>query len=133
MSRQNVEAFRQLLEAVSGRDLERLLALTDPDVHWRSFFAALIAKGEYHGHDGIREYVADLHESWDRLRAEVEDVLDAGDVVVGIGRVEYRGKESGVESASPAGWMVKFREGKVLVFRAFSDPAAAFEAVGSAA
>ena len=130
MSRENVEAFRELLDAVSRQDLARLTELTHPDVHWRSFFAALLAKGEYHGHDGLREYVADISESWDSLRPEVEDVLDAGDVIVGIGRVEYRGKESGVESTAAAGWMVKFRDGKVIVFRAFNDPGAAFEAVG---
>jgi ketosteroid isomerase-like protein len=133
MSRDNVELFRKVLSSVGEDDLGgRLVELCDPDVEWRSFFAALLPSGEYHGHDGLRDYARDLEEAWEDLRVDVYDVLDAGDVVVGIGRVRFRGKGSGVESASDAGWMLKFRAGKVLVFRAFRDPAEAFEAVGLA-
>ena len=131
MSQENVEVFRRVLAAVGEDDLaERLIELCDPEVEWRSFFAALLPAGEYHGHEGLRDYARDLDEAWEDLRVELEDVLDAGDVVVGIGRVCFRGKGSGVASESDAGWMLKFRAGKVLVFRAFRDPAEAFEAVG---
>jgi hypothetical protein len=47
-----------------------------------------------------------------------------------VGRIHYRGKGSGVESASTAGWMLKFRDEKLLCFRAFREPAQALEAVG---
>ena len=129
MSRENVETFRALLNAVGG-DAEDLIALADPEVEWHSFFAALLPTGEYHGHDGLREYVRDVDEAWENIRPEADDVLDAGEVVIGVGRVHYRGKESGVESEAPAGWMVKFRKGKVLRFRAFRDPYEVLEAVG---
>jgi len=33
------------------------------------------------------------------------------------------------ETASPAGWMLRFRDGKVLRFRAFRAPERALEAV----
>jgi ketosteroid isomerase-like protein len=35
-----------------------------------------------------------------------------------------------VEMALPAGWMLKFRDGKVALFRAFRDPEAVLESVG---
>ena len=55
-------------------------------------------------------------------RAEVDQTLAAGDIVVLVGRIHYRGKGSGAESATPAGWMLKFRDNKVLCFRAFREP-----------
>jgi ketosteroid isomerase-like protein len=131
MSQENVEVFRKVLSSVGEDDLGgRLVELCDPEVEWRSFFAALLPAGEYHGHGGLRDYARDLEEAWDDIRVDLHDVLDAGDIVVGIGDVRFRGKGSGVESESAAGWMLKFRAGKVLVFRAFRDPAEAFEAVG---
>ena len=132
MSRENVETFKLVLETVgelsSGPD--SLIALADPEIEWRSFFAALLPTGEYHGHDGLREYVKDLSEAWEDLRVEVDGVLDAGEIVVGLGRIHFRGRSGGVESPSEAGWMMRFRDGRVVRFRAFRDPGAALEAVG---
>lgn len=130
MSRQNVEAVREVLAAISQRDLSRLLELTHPEIEWRSFFAAVSGTGEYHGHDGVREYLRDLEEAFEWIRPEPDDLLDAGDVVVAIGRVHYRGRGSGVETDSPAGWVFRFRDGRLLRFRAFRDPEQALEAVG---
>jgi ketosteroid isomerase-like protein len=130
MSQENVEAARQVLAAVSRRDLSTLLDLSDPEIEWRSFFAALSETGEYHGHAGMREYMSDLNEAFEWLRPEVGDLLDAGDLVVGVGRIYYRGRGSGVETDSPAGWVFRFRDGKLRRFRAFRDPDQALEDVG---
>jgi ketosteroid isomerase-like protein len=131
MSRENVEAAREIIAAISCRDLSRLLELTDPEIEWRSFFAALSSEaGEYRGHEGMRRYIGDLNEVFEWLRPEVGDLLDAGDLVVGHGRIYYRGKGSGVETDSPAGWVFRFRDSKLLRFRAFRDPEQALEAVG---
>jgi ketosteroid isomerase-like protein len=125
----NVETVRRVLDAVGRRDVARLLALTDPEVEWRSFFA-FDERGMYCGHDGLRQYVDDVSEAFEHLRPEPTDLLDAGNIVVGVGRIHYRGQESGLETESPAGWMFKFRGGKVVCFRAFRDPEQALETVG---
>jgi ketosteroid isomerase-like protein len=41
VSRENLDSVRRVLKAVSERDLAALLDLTEPQVEWRSFFAAL--------------------------------------------------------------------------------------------
>ena len=64
--------------------------------------------------------------------AELHDALGIADFAVLVGRIHFRGKGSGVESTSPAGWMLKFRDGKLLRFRAFGEPAQALESVGLA-
>jgi ketosteroid isomerase-like protein len=129
MSRENVELAREVLAALGMRDPARLIALSDPEVEWHSFFA-LSEGGVYRGHDGTRRYLSDLTDAWEIGRAEVDDALGIADVAVLVGRIHYRGRGSGVESTSPAGWMLKFRNGKVLRFRAFAEPAQALEAVG---
>jgi len=118
-----------VLDTLGTRDAERLIALSDPEVEWHSFFA-LSEGGVYRGHDGTRRYMSDLADAWEIRAAEVDDALGVGDIAL-VGRIHYRGRGSGVESASPAvGWMLKFRDGKVLRFRAFSEPEQALEAVG---
>jgi len=129
MSQENVEIVRQVFDAIAQRDLQRLVALTDPAVEWRSFFA-VGEGGVYRGHTRMRQYLDDLREAFEYLRPELDDLLDAGDIIIGVGRICYRGKESGVETESPAGWMFKFRRGKVVRFRAFREPDQALEAVG---
>ena len=47
-----------------------------------------------------------------------------------VGRIHSRGQGSGIETETAAGWMLKFRREKVVLFRAFRDPDQALEAVG---
>ena len=53
-----------------------------------------------------------------------------GAIVLLVGRLRYRGKDSGVEMESFSGYMVKVRDGRVVLMRAFRDPEQALEAVG---
>jgi ketosteroid isomerase-like protein len=132
MSQENVDMAGRVLDALARRDVEGLIDLSDPDVTWHSFFAevAFGAGGGYRGHQGIRQYVSDLNDAWEIVRGEVDDAIEVGDIALLVGRIHYRGKTSGVETASPAGWMFKFRDGKVLRFRAFRDPEQVLEAAG---
>ena len=57
-------------------------------------------------------------------------MLDAGDLIVGLGTIHYRGKGSGVETESAAGWVFRFRDGKLVQFRAFRDPEEALARLG---
>ena len=130
MSEETVELARQVMDALSRRDLEGLIAFADPEVEWHSFFAELGEGGVYRGHDGTRRYMNDLNDAWEIVRADVDDGVGVGDVAVLVGRIHYRGKVSGAETESSAGWMLKFRNEKVLRFRAFQEPEQALEAAG---
>jgi ketosteroid isomerase-like protein len=131
MSREIFDLAVQALDALSRRDVSRLVALADPEVEWRSFFA-IGEGGVYRGHDGTRRYLSDLDDAFEVGRADVDDGLAIGDIAVLVDRIHYRGKASGVETETPTGWMLKFRDGKVLSFRAFREPKEALEAVGLA-
>ena len=111
MSRENVASAIRIMTAIERRDLDLVLDLVHPQVRWQSFFAALSESGEYTGHDGMRQYMTDLHDAFEYLHPEVGDMLDAGDVVVGLGKIHYRGRGSGVETESAAGWVFTFGDG----------------------
>ena len=130
MRRENVDLGRQLMDALSRRDLPSVVAMSDPDVEWHSFFAEVGSGGVYRGHEGARQWMSDLDEAWQIVDAEVDDGLAIADLAVLVGRIHYRGKGSGVESHADAGWVLRFRAGKVIRFRAFRDPVEALESVG---
>jgi ketosteroid isomerase-like protein len=130
MSNDNVERASQVLDAIARRDLKSVIALTDPEVEWHSFFAELGDEGVYRGHKGTRQYMRDLNDAWEIMRADVDKTLGVGEVAVLIGRIHYRGRFSGIETETPAGWMLKFRNGRVVCFRAFREPEHALEVLG---
>ena len=130
MSQENVETARAAVNAVARMDLSQLLELTDPDVEWHSFLAQLGEGGVYRGHDGMRQYVRDLRETWEVFQGTVEDTFAVGNVVLLLSQLRYRGKGSGVDATSPAGYMVKFRGGRIVCMRSFRDLERALEAVG---
>lgn len=129
MAQDNLALAREVMQALGRRDAEGLVALADPDVEWDSFFAL---GGNYRGHDGTRQYMGDLTDAWEVARADVEDQLCVDDIVVMVGRLHYLGKGSGVESEAAVGWVLEFRAGKVLRFRAFRDPGPALRSLGLA-
>jgi ketosteroid isomerase-like protein len=127
MSHENARVAREVLEAIGRRDAEALVALADPEVEWHSLFAL---GRVYRGHAGTRQYMNDLTDAWEVGRAEVDDQLSIDDALVLVGRIHYRGKGSGVESRTPVGWVLEFRDGRILRFRAFPDPASVLKSAG---
>jgi ketosteroid isomerase-like protein len=129
MAEKLLDLARHILELIGERDVEALIELAAPDVEWYSLFA-IGEGGVYRGHEGIRHYMRDVVDAWDVGHAEIDGGFEVNDITVFVGRIRYRGQGSGVEGATPTGWVLKFRDGKLVRFRAFQDPAAAFEAVG---
>lgn len=132
MTSRNLELATEIVDVVARRDVSRLVELTDPDVEWRPFATGLMEEGVYRGHDGIRQYVRDLDDAWDMLRADVEDGLTIGSTVLLVGRLRYRGRASGIETENSAGWVIKVRDGRLTSMRAFRDPEYAIQALASA-
>jgi ketosteroid isomerase-like protein len=130
MSQDTLALADQVLEALGKRDLATLIDSADPEVEWHSFFAQLGEGGVYRGHDGTRQYVRDLDDAWEIVRADTDDAIAVGEVAVFVGRIHYRGKGSGIETDTAAGWMLKFRAGKLIRFRAFQNPEEALARMG---
>jgi ketosteroid isomerase-like protein len=132
MSHANVVAFMRGSDAANRRDIEGLLAVLDPEVEWHPAMAALLG-GEatvYRGHEGVRAWLHDQEESFAESRIDYSAIRALGKRVVAVGRLRTRGRESGADMESPVGWVVDFKDGKVIRAKAYLDPKEALEAAG---
>jgi ketosteroid isomerase-like protein len=130
MSQENVAVVHQLAAALGRRDLDLFLEVTDPAVEWHTYVSVISQGGAYRGHDGIRQYMSDMDETFESLETTLDRTLDVGDLVLAVGRIHYRGKASGVEMDAPVGWVFRFRQGKIIYLRTFRDPEQVLGAVG---
>jgi ketosteroid isomerase-like protein len=62
------------------------------------------------------------------VHAEVTEIRDLGDRVVGLGEIRARGRESGVEVATQVGWFLEVRDGMMRRGWAFTSHAEALKA-----
>jgi ketosteroid isomerase-like protein len=89
-------------------------------------------RGVYHGHEGLRQVFREWHEAWESHKADVEELIDAGDDrVISVGTARGRGKASGIEVELPhqAGlWTI--RDGRVIRVVWFPTREEALEAAG---
>jgi len=127
MSQENVEIARRFVERANAGDFgwDQL----DPDIVWVIDPPAFLA-GTYHGHDGVRTLVARFTEIFDEARYEIDELLDGGDSVVALGRFRVRGAQSGATGTQQIAVVLKFRDGKLVAYRAFFDSERALEAAG---
>lgn len=126
----NIEVVRRLFDAFSRRDLDAMLELVAPEVEFWAPTASFARSGEpYIGHDGMREYFADVERLWRTLEVVPHDFRDLGDRVLVLGRVYARG-EGGYISDSPAQWLWKLEAGRVVWGRVFTNRSEALAAAG---
>ena len=130
MSQENVEIVQRALEAYSRGDLEEMLPHLDSEVEWHSAIVGGAEGNTYYGHEGFRSWFAESFESFDELRTELSEFRDLGDRVVAFGRVQARGRESGVKIDSPTGWVFTVRRGKVARAEGFLSREQALKAAG---
>jgi uncharacterized protein len=130
MSQENVEVVRKALMAWEPGKRDSALALADPEIAidaTRNVFNP----GSYVGIDGVRQMLAGMDETWEEMRVEPEEFIDAGDRVVVIGKLVGTGKGSGVEVERFNGQVWTIRDGLVVRLEVgFLDRAAALEAAG---
>ena len=57
----------------------------------------------YRGHDGIRQFHAEVLEVWDHYTWQPEHVVCHGDLIVALLRTSGEGRGSGLEGGAPDG------------------------------
>ena len=129
MSQENVELVREGFARWNKGDHGFFFNLAAPDVELFSRFGSL--SGEpYRGHEGIREWLVDIEQSFERFDLWLDDVRDLGDDVLATGGISMRARGSGLDMKQPMGWVFDFRDGRVARMRFYASPAEALEAVG---
>jgi ketosteroid isomerase-like protein len=128
MSQENVEIVRAAIQGYNASG-ELPWHLIDPEVEWVIDPSGNLA-GPYHGHDGVRTYLKQLHDALDHLRLEIDEFLDSGDSVVARGRMRVHGKRSDVTVEQQIALLCRVRNGKIVTLRSYIRPAEALEAAG---
>jgi hypothetical protein len=129
MSQENVEAFLEINHALRRGDVESVLRWVDEEGVLLAARSAV--EGAYHGHDGVRRFMADNAENFEKFEPHYPDVRDLGDRVLAIGTIHVRGRGSGVETDISAAGIATFNaEGRVVRWEDFRERHLALEAVG---
>jgi SnoaL-like domain len=129
MSQENVERYREGIDAFNRRDLDAFLALADPGVIGISRVLA-IEGGTYEGHAGTREWWDALFSVFPDFRIGIVSVREAGNLTVS----ELRNQAHGEGSAAPLDeqvWQVsEWRDGLLVRWQIYATEHDALEAAG---
>jgi ketosteroid isomerase-like protein len=128
MSRENAEIIRRSLDHFNATG-EFLWDVIDPEVEWVIDPIGLLA-GTYRGHEGVKTFLARIEEGFDQVRFEIDNLIDAGDSVVAVGRTRMHGRGSGVTAEQPIGWVFLVRDSRIVSGQVYFRPAEALKAVG---
>jgi ketosteroid isomerase-like protein len=129
---EKAELIRQAFARWNVGDHDWVLQIVDPEVEIRVASAtAFFGRDEpFRGHDGYREWIANMEEAFERWEVEAEEFRETADTVVVLGRMTVRGRASGVGLEQETGWVIEFSEGRVLRFQAFLSHGEALSASG---
>ena len=115
----NAELVKDAFEEWNSGEREAFLARVDPEVEIKVISSQLSGGAPYHGHDGYREWVQTMEESFETWELHPETFEEGEDAVLVIGRMHLRGRASGVELDQETGWIVNVREGRMWRLRSF--------------
>src|ERR1700751_3129718 len=113
MSQANVEMARRANDAFNRRDVDAFMEWATSDIEFTAAMIGTVARGSFRGREGIEALFADIRDTWDEHRMVIEEIRDLGERVLGLGRLEGRGKASGVSVDVPYAIISDFRDGKV--------------------
>lgn len=117
----NADVIREHYAASDRGDLAGMLAPLAPDAAWTEM-AGFPYAGTYHGPDGVRDGVfARIGAEWDGYRFDLEELVDGGDVVVGIGTYSGVYKATGKSMTARVAHVWRLRDGVVVAFEQFAD------------
>jgi ketosteroid isomerase-like protein len=131
MSHENVEIVKDAFEAFERDGLDAVAEYWAEDIDHRAAEGALDDRGPIHGKDAMRAYMQDWLDTFDDVRVEPVELIDAGDdEVVAVLRGRGRGKLSGVETDLTYAVLYTIRDGKIAGGREYWTREEALEAAG---
>jgi ketosteroid isomerase-like protein len=130
MAEANLDLMRRAFEAFGAQDVEAFVQCMDADVEFEPRLAGV--EGNYHGHEGIRQFMADGSEVFELRGTEVEEIRDLGDGILALGVFHVRGRGSGAEDTTPFALVGSIRDGRFVHLKDYGNAADALDAAGLA-
>ena len=127
MSQENVELVRRLYEAQGGPELDAVTeAVCDPDIEWQ----ASEGIGMLNGRTAVLRAFEDFSEAFEDWRVVAEELIDAGDEVVGVTHGHGSGKASGALVDAHYAIVFTVHANMIVRAREYATRAEALKAVG---
>jgi ketosteroid isomerase-like protein len=128
MTQENVTLVRRLLECFIAGEvlwdaLDEAVEIHDHDI---------LDAGEYRGHAGVMRWVEDWGAGLPVVSFDLQELIDAGDVVVAVILLKARGRDSSVDVERQDAIVYQFRDGRVTRFDYYNSRQQALDAVGPA-
>ena len=129
----NADTIRGVYAAFQRGDIPAVLAAMAPDIVWNEAENFPYADNNpYVGPDAILAGVfARLGGEWDGFAVKEEDLIDAGDTIVTLGRYGGAPKATGKKINAQFAHVWRFKNGKIVAFQQYSDTLQAMLAMGS--
>ena len=113
-----VEVVRAIYAAFARRDIDAALAHLHPDceLYLEGTARAAGRAGPYRGHEGMREYLADVARLWEELTLHADDFRAVPGSVIVLGHVT--GRRDGERFHRTVVWTWRVTDGKAVAVRA---------------
>ena len=123
MSQENVELVRGIYTAFGAGDVPGVVARMSPDIVWNEAENFPYAdRNPYLGPEAILTGVfGRIGTDWDGFAALPEEVLDAGDTVIVLGRYHGTYKETGRVLNAQLVHVWRVEDGKAVAFQQYTD------------
>src|SRR5262249_5903728 len=123
---QNTEAISGAYEAFARGDVQAIVGIVEPGADWDST-ESLPQGGSFSGPDGVLEFFQGVGEAWEELDLELDELLDAGDRVVGIGRANGKLRD-GDRAGYGFSQVFAMSDGRITGFHEYAAPDEALRA-----
>jgi len=129
MSQENVEIVRRACEAYGRNDLDVAYAYLHPEIEFHTYAESPEA-GIYRGREAVRKYNEGLVGRFERFRAEIEEIVDAGErvVVVSTQHAVPKGGQEEIAVRMTEVWTI--RDALLAERHSYSTRSEALEAAG---
>ena len=129
MSQADVEVVRAAFDAYLRGDEPAMLELVAPDVVVTQF-PDQIDVHDYHGHEGLRQVMADWIGTWADWSIELLDAREADGLVLATAAQRGRGKGSGAPMQNEVAFLFTLRAGTITRWQMFHSEPEALKSVG---
>ena len=119
MSQADDELVRTLYAAFNRKDLDRVINLL-ADTMVAHVAEGVPWSGSYYGPEGFRRFL-EIIDKYVELSVETDSLIDTGPVVAQVGRTTGYARNSGTSFSFDEVHFWGVKDGKVVVFRNYSD------------
>jgi ketosteroid isomerase-like protein len=123
------ETIRAAYSAWNRDDVEAFLATLHPDIEIQPVLGRTVQGDVYQGHEGARRWIAEAKGEWVDFEATVPEVVDRGERLLTVVRVNARGRVSGALIQGEIFHIGTMRDGLIVKIEGFTDRDAAMRAL----